>query len=183
MMNEYNFECVFKLAPSEKPDSYLDALYRAGCDHTLVATGIPGYLGLTFIREAESAQQALKTAIKEVKEAIPHATLERAAPDLLNLSELALLFQFTKQNMRKYARGETANSLGDFPAPVVTGKTSYWHAAEVAQWIKEQKLKDIRDSMIEALLTIWSLNQANAMLSQPDPDMTATFTHFLRSVA
>ena len=182
-MNEYTFELIFKLTPREAPDTYLDALHEAKCDDALVSTGLSGYLGLTFIREAKNAKSAVETAIMSVKQAIPHAKLERAAPDLVNLSELAFLFQFTKQNMRKYARGEITSVSEDFPAPVVAGKTSYWHAAEVAQWLKAQAVTDMGDTIMETLLTVWSLNQANELLHQPDPKMTATFTTFLKGVA
>jgi hypothetical protein len=101
----------------------------------------------------------------------------------MNLSELAFQFQFTKQNMRKYARGETTSVPKDFPAPVISGKTSYWHAAEVAHWLSAQGVAEIDKNTMEALVTLWSLNQANELLHQPNPEMTATFTDFLQSVA
>lgn len=182
-MNEYTFELIFKLSPGEAPEHYLDVLHEARCDDALISTGMKGYLGLTFVREAKNAKAAIESAIKSIKQTIPHAKLERATPDLLNLSELAFLFQFTKQNMRKYARGEITSVTDDFPSPVVTGKTSYWHAAEVAQWLKIQQVTDISDNTMETLVTVWSLNQANEWLQQPDPDMTSTFTTFLQSVA
>jgi len=182
-MNEYTFELMFKLSSGEAPEQYLDALYEAGCDDALASTGLTGYLGLAFVREAKTAKNAIVTAIKSIKQAIPHAQLERAAPDLMNLSELAFQFQFTKQNMRKYARGETTSVPKDFPAPVISGKTSYWHAAEVAHWLSAQGVAEIDKNTMEALVTLWSLNQANELLHQPNPEMTATFTDFLQSVA
>lgn len=182
-MTEYTFELIFKLNKGESPDLHLDALYVAGCDDATVGTGVLGYLGLNFIRESTSAQTAVETAIKNVKQAIPHAQLERAAPDLLNLSELAFLFGFTKQNMRKYARGEITSVTEDFPSPVITGKTSYWHAAKIAQWLNEQGVVKISDGMLNTLLTLWSLNQAREFLQRPDPQMTASFTALLQSVA
>ena len=145
--------------------------------------GKVGYLGLNFVRAAQNAESALETAIRDVKKAIPHAHLERAEPDLLNLSELGFLFDFSKQNMRKYARGEIASVTEEFPSPVITGKASYWHAAEIAQWLKEQGVRKIADKEIEMLFTIWSLNQANELLHQPNPEMTQTFTRLLQSVA
>lgn len=182
-MGEYTFDLMFKLAKGEEPNTYLDALYEAGCDDAVILTGEIGCLGLCFIREADTAQNAIKSAIKDVKSAISHAQLEHAKPDLVNLSELAFLFNFTKQNMRKYARGEIASVTDDFPAPVVTGKTSYWHAAEIAQWLNNQKVTNINPNKMETLFAIWSLNQANELLHQIDPEMTKTFTTFLKSVA
>jgi predicted DNA-binding transcriptional regulator AlpA len=182
-MTEYTFELIFKLNKGESPNLHLDALYEAGCDDANVGTGAAGYLGLSFMRESTSVQTAVETAITNVKQAIPHAQLERAAPDLLNLSELAFLFGFTKQNMRKYARGEVASLTKDFPSPVITGKTSYWHAAKIAQWLNEQRVVKINDDVLNTLLTLWSLNQAIERLQRPDLKMTDNFTALLQSAA
>ena len=182
-MTEYTFELIFKLNKDEQPELYIDRLYEAGCDDATVSVGAIGYLGLSFIREAKSAKKALETAIKNVKQGIPHAQLERAAPDLLNLSELAFLFGFTKQNMRKYARGEITSVTKEFPTPVINGKTSYWHAAKIGQWLNEQGIMKISDEILDTLLTLWSLNQANEFLHRPDPEMTDSFTSLLQSVA
>ena len=181
-MNDYEFELIFKLARGEEPDRYLDALYQASCDDALVSTGAIGYVGLSFTRSASNAKSAIESAIKAVKQAIPHAQLERAAPDLLNLSELAFLFGFTKQNMRKYARGEAASINEDFPAPIVTGKTSYWRVEEIACWLNRQGVTDVSRDKLDTFLAIRSLNQANELLHQPNPDMTEKFTSFLQSV-
>ena len=182
-MTEYTFELIFKLKKGESPDLHLDALYEAGCDDATVGTGALGFLGLSFIRQSTSAQTALESAIKNVKQAVPHARLERAAPDLLNLSELAFLFGFTKQNMRKYARGEVAAVTEDFPIPVIAGKTSYWHAAKIAYWLNEQRVVKITDATLETLSALRSLNQASEYLQRPDPQMTDNFTSLLQSVA
>ena len=182
-MNEYTFELIFKLEHGEQSDQYLDAIYEAGCSDATILTGKVGYLGLSFFRKAKNAKNAIETAIVDVIKAIPHAHLEHAEPDLLNLSELAYLFGFSKQNMRKYARGEISSINKEFPSPVITGKTSYWHAAEIAQWLNEQGVRKINDSEIELLFTIWSLNHANELLHQPNPEMTRAFTRLLQSVA
>ncbi|NQZ07455.1 MAG: DNA-binding protein [Algicola sp.] len=182
-MTEYTFELIFKLNKGESPDQHLDVLYEAGCDDATVGTGVHGFLGLSFIRESTCVQTAVETAIKNVKQAIPHAQLERAAPDLLNLSELAFLFGFTKQNMRKYARGEVTSVTKDFPTPVITGKTSYWHAARIAHWLNEQGVVKISDDKLNTLLALWSLNQAIERLQRPDLQMTDNFTALLQSAA
>lgn len=184
-MSEYNFELFFRLKPSEAPLQYLDALYEAGCDDATVSTGMPGFIALFFTREAKHAKQALITAIEAVKKAVPHARLSHAAPYLLNLSELAFEFGCTKQNMRKYARGERTSASYEFPMPVITGKTSYWLVAEVAQWLREQggASLDISDQALETYYAIWSLNQAIENMHQPNPEMTMAFAEMLRRVA
>ena len=182
-MPEYSFALSFKLKDGESSELYLDALFEAGCDDSTVGIGAKGSVTLSFIREAKDVQTALVTAIRDVKKAIPHGQLEQAGPDLLNLSELAFLFGFTKQNMRKYARGEVASVTKDFPLPVITGKTSYWHCARVAKWLQQQSNTNISDDMVNALHVIWCLNQANEYLQRPDPTMIDDFTQFLQQVA
>ena len=85
--------------------------------------------------------------------------------------------------MRKYARGEIVTIEDGFPSAVITGKSSYWHAAEIAQWLNEQNIRKIEDTTIEVLFAIWSLNQANQIIHQPNPEMTNAFSELLMNVA
>ncbi len=116
-MNTYKFELIFKLHDNE---NHLDALFEAGCDDSVPGIGLKGSLALTFSREGVNAYEATKSALLNVRKAIPHAMIESATPYLMNLSDLALEFGFTKQNMSKYARGET--KLGSMPSPLVNIK-------------------------------------------------------------
>ncbi len=182
-MNEYDFDLIFKLDDRELSDNCLDSLFDAGCDDATISIGMKGYLGLNFCRNSNDIKTAISTAINDVLKVLPHAQLERAEPDLLNLSELAFFFNFTKQNMRKYARGEITSVTNQFPKPAIAGKTSYWHVAEIAQWFNEQSVREINSSKIDTLFALWSLNQANDILHQPNPEMTESFTSLLKSVA
>ena len=183
-MTKYDFQLTFKLDQNEDdPERYLDILYELGCDDATVGTGMAGFISLDFVREADSAMNALESAYRNVKKAIPGANLSRAEPYLLNLSELAYVFGCTKQNLRKYARDEMATVDVEFPLPMVSGKTNYWLAAEVAQWLHENSQIKVSDEMLEMLFAVWSLNQAIETLHQPNPEMTATFKEILWSVA
>ena len=71
----------------------------------------------------------------------------------MNLSELAFLFDCSKQNMRKYARNEMASVDSPFPFPVVSGKTSYWLVAEVAQWLERYSTLVVDDSPVRLKIT------------------------------
>ncbi len=63
-MKEYDFALMFRLNQGdEHPEVYLDLLYEAGCDDTLPGIGKPGYLALDFIRESDSAFDAIESAI------------------------------------------------------------------------------------------------------------------------
>ena len=118
-MVNYNFELIFKLNEGENPEDYIGALFEAGCDDANPGIGVVGEIGLEFNREAQDAFTAIKSAIANVSTAIPHAVLKQAKPYLLNLSELAFEFGFTKQNMQKYTHGKTTSTITSFPTPFI----------------------------------------------------------------
>ena len=73
---EYTFTLRYKLADSQQePDELIERLAEAGCDDALVGIGQRGYLALEFTREAPNALAAFRTALADVKSAIPDATL------------------------------------------------------------------------------------------------------------
>lgn len=157
-MTEYEFNLVFKLNDSEDPEQHLDALLEAGCDDATIGFGRKGRIALDFIREAEDMLSAIISAIQDVRTAIPHAKVERANPDLLNITELAFEFGLGKENMRKYARDQSAKKT-PFPSPYIEGnKSTYWRASEVAQWLIEQGVIDIDEHIVETLIVIQMLN-------------------------
>ncbi len=143
-MASYTFVLNAKLPHrDDDPEKYLNALYEAGCDDALVGVGQYGMVGLDFTREAPSAEIALRSAIADVQAAIPGASLVQVGPDLVGLTEMAEIFGFTRQNMRKYATGQSgAHEV--FPVPVVLGEPSLWHLAEIVVWL--QKHTAIRPS-------------------------------------
>ena len=57
-------------------DLALERLAAAGCTDALVGTGLPGCISLQFTREAESAQEALGSALEQVKACLPQAELK-----------------------------------------------------------------------------------------------------------
>ena len=135
-MENYNFVLNFALPRSdENPEQFLDALYDAGCDDAAVGIGQYGMIGLDFTRAATSAEEAVRTALADVQTAIPGAIILQAGPDLVGLTEMAVIFGFTRQNMRKYATGQ-AGGPATFPPPVVLGDPSLWHLAEIVAWLK-----------------------------------------------
>jgi hypothetical protein len=83
-MMEYDFKLNFKL-PADSPtaDELVERLGAAGCDDSLVGIGQPGRIALDFSREAESAQEAIVSALADVKKAIPGAKLIEASPDCI----------------------------------------------------------------------------------------------------
>ncbi len=148
-MTEYNFLLTFTLPDREaQPDQYLDTLYEAGCDDATVGVGRAGMIGLDFTRTAATAEDALRSAIADVRKAIPGADLAQAGPDLVGLSEMAEIFAFSRQNMRKYAVG-TAPNRAAFPPPVIVGEPSLWHLAEIVAWLRLNTAVQPPDALLD----------------------------------
>lgn len=90
-MQEYEFTLKFKLPnPGTDADIYIDALYESGCDDAIIGVGLSGLIGLDFIRGASSAYEAMFSAIKDVKKAIPQAELIEALPDFVGTTDIEL---------------------------------------------------------------------------------------------
>jgi predicted DNA-binding transcriptional regulator AlpA len=133
-MDSFSFTLNFSLPGREdNPERYLDALFDAGCDDAAVGVGQYGMVGFDFTRAAASAEDAIRSAVENVRSAIPGAVLVQAGPDLLGLTEMAAIFGFSRQNMRKYATGQ-AGGPDAFPPPAVLGEPSLWHLAEIVVW-------------------------------------------------
>lgn len=135
-MKSYDFILRF-LLPDERatPDALLDRLFEAGCDDATIGVGKPGRIALDFTRQADTAEAAVSSAIAQVRQAAPDALLLEAAPDLVNLADLAELLGCSRQNLRKYATGDIRASQVAFPEPLLSGNPSLWRLAEVAVWL------------------------------------------------
>lgn len=139
MMKTYDFILTFTLSDDRNnPENFLDALYEAGCDDAIVGTGIPGSIALNFSRTAKSAENAIRRAVNDVRNAVPDAELIELKPDLVGISDIAGLLGCSRQNIRKLAM----NGKSNFPKPSVTGSVPLWHFYEVANWLtKNSRIK------------------------------------------
>jgi len=150
-MKTYYFTLFFDLEASDDPEDFLDRLFEAGCSDTTPLIGKIGGLGMMFHRDAKDADAAIDSAVSNVLKAIPHAKLVRAEPDLVNLTEMAELVGTTKQNIRRYAKGEAATVSDPFPTPRVAGKTGYWHADELAHWLADKTGLKVEPDVLKTL--------------------------------
>jgi len=90
-MKTYEFELKFSLPnTSQSTEFFVERLAEAGCTDALVGIGQTGRLAFHFTRDANTAFEAVLSAVKNIKEAIPEATLIEAAPDLVGLSDIAV---------------------------------------------------------------------------------------------
>lgn len=129
---EYEFVLKFKLAEgSADANELVERLGEMGCDDAVVGVGQPGRIALEFTREADSAHEAIISALEDVKRAIPDARLIEASPDLAGLTDIAAFVGVTRQNMRKLMMSHAMT----FPAPIHEGSLSLWHLAPVLEWL------------------------------------------------
>jgi hypothetical protein len=69
---EYTFTLKYLLPrDGANQEACVERLGAAGCDDALVGSGLPGRIALEFTRAAPDAQQALASALRDVKAAFP----------------------------------------------------------------------------------------------------------------
>lgn len=154
-MQEYEFTLKFKLPnPDTDADMYIDTLYESGCDDAIIGVGLRSLIGIDFIREASSADDAIFSAIKDVRKAIPKAELIEASPDFVGMTDIAKLIGCTRQNIQKLLSKPNRS----FPLPVYAGSQSVWHLFEILTWLIEDKNYDIDQSLLEIAKITRNLN-------------------------
>jgi len=170
-MEEYQFTLRYQLSEQNNDhDVLIELLLENGCDDSLVGCGIPGRLALKFSRDADSATQALLSALQDVKRAIPDARLIEVVPDLVGLSDIADIVGVSRQNMRKLMLSHGAS----FPLAVHEGSASVWHLAEVLVWLKSRGY-DLEPQMIETARVAQDINlvKAASKLAEVNPEWLA----------
>lgn len=161
---EYVFTLKYQLADSDSDlDALVERLGAAGCDDALVGVGQPGRLALEFSREAGSAAEAVRTALVDVKKAIPSARLIEASPDLVGLTDVADVVGVSRQAMRKLMLTHRAT----FPMPVHEGSASIWHLAEVLDWLMTRGGYQIDVSVLDIAKVALEVNIAKEAIRHP----------------
>lgn len=161
---EYIFTLKYQLADSDSDlDALVERLGAAGCDDALVGVGQPGRLALEFSREAGSAEEAVHTALVDVKKAIPSARLIEASPDLVGLTDVADVVGVSRQAMRKLMLTHRAT----FPVPVHEGSASIWHLAEVLDWLMTRGGYQIDVAVLETAKVALEVNIAKETIRHP----------------
>lgn len=164
-MKEYEFTLKFKFSDaSVDSESYIDLLGGGGCEDALIGIGQKGRIALNFNRQAESAINAVCSAVADVKKVIPKAVLVEATPDFVGLTDIAEVLGFSRQNMRKLM----LNNSASFPVPIHEGKTTIWHLSKVLSWCREGDRYQINESLHDIAKANMQLNIAKEM-SNIDP--------------
>ncbi|CAB3879686.1 hypothetical protein LMG26858_03160 [Achromobacter anxifer] len=154
---EYVFTLKYQLADDAHDlDALVERLGEAGCDDALVGTGLPGRLALEFTREADNAEAAVCSALRDVRRAAPSAKLIEAGPDLVGLTDVAELVGVSRQNMRKLMLAHP----GSFPLPVHEGSTSIWHLADVLAWLQARGSHPQAEAVLDVARVALQVNAA-----------------------
>lgn len=161
---EYIFTLKYQLADHDRDlDALVERLGAAGCDDALVGVGQPGRLALEFSREAESAEEAVRRALADVKSVVPSARLIEASPDLVGLTDVADVVGVSRQAMRKLMLAHRAT----FPVPVHEGSASIWHLAEVLDWLEARGGYQIDAGVVEAAKVALEVNVTKETIRHP----------------
>lgn len=152
-MTEYEVTLRFAIPQGMTREEIEACLFEAGCDDALSGTGQEGRLGVAFAREAATAEEAVTSALRDVRKAIPEARLIEANPDLVGVSDIADLFRFSRQNMRKLIQTHHQT----FPLPIHEGRLALWHLVDVLDWFVAEG-RDVDTSVRETALACMKLN-------------------------
>lgn len=155
---EYEFTLKYQLAGDEDLDALVERLGQGGCDDAVVGIGQPGRLALAFARQADSALDALQSALADVQRAVPQARLIEATPDLVGLTDVAELVGVSRQNMRKLMLAHYRS----FPAPVHDGSTALWHLADVLAWMQTRGTYPVAQTILDMAFAAMRVNVASA---------------------
>jgi predicted DNA-binding transcriptional regulator AlpA len=154
---EYIFTLKYQLDDNDRdPDGLVERLGEAGCDDALVGIGQLGRLALEFTREAVSADAAVRSALADVRNAVPSARLIEVTPDLVGLTDVADIVGVSRQNMRKLMLAHPSS----FPAPVHEGSASIWHLADVLNWLQAKGSYSLARDVLDVACVALQVNVA-----------------------
>lgn len=164
-MREYEFTLKFAIPGGYDRETLEQRLFEGGCDDALVGTGQKGRLALRFTRAAANASDAVDSAVRDVQRAVPEARLVEAEPDRVGVSDIAELFAFSRQNMRKLLQQHTDT----FPLPLHEGRSSLWHLADVLDWFEARQARTVDSTVREVARASMAVNAAReaARLERP----------------
>ena len=171
-MKKYEFSIIASGLDPEAED-FEQRFYDAGCDDATISFQ-KGHIIVDFAREAESIDEAVLSAMKNV-EAVG-ARVERIEPDpLVSLADIAARTGMSRAAMTQYSKGQRGK---DFPPPVarVTSDSPLWDWAAVAKWLFQNE-KISRDEAIQAE----AMKAVNAAIESREPKLQEMLRRRLQS--
>lgn len=146
MATEYIFTLKYQLADDDcDRDALIECLGEACCDDALLGPGQPGRLAF--------ANEAVHSALANVRRAVPSARLTEVAPDLVGLTDVGEIVGVSRQNIM-------LAHPGSFPAPVHEGSASIWHLADVLAWLQAKGSYSLTKDVLDAARLALQVNVA-----------------------
>lgn len=153
----FQFTLILKNVDENTPELE-DSLYDTGCDDALINFR-SGAVYLEFDREASSLEEAVISAINDIKSASIDVEVASVAPEnLVTESEIAKRLNKNRQTVSLWIKGERRQS---FPHPVMrlSEKSPLWNWSEVTQWLYKSNI--ISDNeLVENALFLANINAA-----------------------
>ncbi|MGY5394176.1 helix-turn-helix transcriptional regulator [Acinetobacter sp. NigerLNRRAM0016] len=134
-MSIYHFTIVVRDASSNLADLE-DQFFEVGCDDALLCE-YNGTIYLEFDREADSALQAVRSALDSIR-SLGFKDLIVEEQGFSTLSEMAERTGISRQALSLYAQNKRGN--GNFPKPMygLASKSAMYLWSEVATWLFQQ---------------------------------------------
>ncbi len=145
VMTNHTFTVRFLAASTSLEDLSIH-LYERIDDASLRGPDDDGSFALEFDRQAPSLPDALATALRELLEALPDATVLRVDEhDLATMADIARRAGRTPESVRLLVNGK--RGPGGFPpaAGRLNGRTRIWRWVDVAVWFEERLGKPLPD--------------------------------------
>ena len=121
-------------------------------------------MALDFVRRSDSAREAVLSAIRDVRGALPEAALVEVNPDIVGLTDVAELLGCSRQNMRKLLISGGTSA----PAPIHEGTPSLWHLASLLEWLVREKRYAVSPYLLELSEAAMRVNAALDSLRTDD---------------
>jgi hypothetical protein len=173
----YQFTVVLK-SVNDKIDELEDSLYEAGCDDALINFR-NGAVYLEFDREASSLEEAVVSAIKDIRSASVDVDVASIAPEnLVTESEIAKRLKLNRQTVSLWIKGERRKG---FPSPVMrlAEKSPLWNWYEVVTWLFNNQI--ITDK--ELLESAYFFANINAAIGELDKKTKEMRHHLVERIA
>lgn len=147
-----------------------DSLYEAGCDDALINFRNKTVY-LDFDRKANSLEEAVLSAIRDVESSSIKPVVANVAPeDMVTESEIAKRLSVKRQTVSLWIKGERRQA---FPKPVMklAEKSPFWKWREVVKWLFDNKViatiteEEVRNALFFETLNI-VLEERDAVIKE-----------------
>ena len=163
-LNMFQFTLVLDGVDENTPDLE-DKLYCANCDDALINFR-NGTVYLDFDREADSLENAIITAIKDVESSFVDVIVTHVAPDeFVSEADIAKRLHVKRQTVSLWVKGTRRQNMA-FPKPIMklSEKSPLWRWFDVSKWLyKNEQIKD--PQLVDNALLIENIN---AVLEERD---------------